>query len=98
MLDHSDSNAPCYIMPDACDEDIGAVLLKPGRIISCASRKLRASELSMSIVEKELLATVESLDKWFYMWIYLKTATVYTDHRPLRHMVRIIKGALETSK
>ena len=79
-------------MPDACDEGIGGVLLQPGKIIACASRKLTESELSLSTFEKELLAVVESLDRWFYVWVHMRPTIVYTDHKPLTHGMNYKRG------
>ena len=72
---------------EACPYGIGAVISHRfpdnfERPIAYVSRFLNAAEKNYSQIEKEGLAIVFGLSK-FYMYLYGQRFTLYTDHKPL---------------
>ena len=87
ILAYYDVKKDVTIQCDASKNAIGAVLLQEGQPIAYASRKLRASELNWSPIEKEMLAIVFSTEK-FREYILGKPTVVQTDHKPLETILR----------
>jgi hypothetical protein len=86
ILKYPDFTRPFVLTTDASNDAIGAVLSQ-GPIgkdlpISYASRTLNNAERNYPTVEKELLAIVWGC-KYFRQYLYGRTFTVVTDHRPL---------------
>lgn len=82
-----DPSLPTYVSPDASDYGLGAVLtqLHPDgteRTVACASRTLSSAERKYSIVEKEALACVWSVEKW-RSFLWGTRFTLRTDHQAL---------------
>ena len=71
------------------DEGLGAVLLQDERgkksPIAYASRKLKPSEKSYAVIEKECLALIWAVQK-FHRYLYSTALTVETDHQPLSYL------------
>ena len=88
-----DASQPFVLRTDASQAGVGAVLLQEhnGELypVSYFSRKLRAAEINYSTVEKELLAVVEGVKK-YYFYLYGDEFLLETDHMPL--------ASLRTSK
>ncbi|XP_076047435.1 uncharacterized protein LOC143028970 [Oratosquilla oratoria] len=86
-------NQPFILRTDASQEGIGAILMqeRDGDIfpVSYHSRKLKPAEWNYSTVEKELLAVVEGIKKYYY-FLYGDKFILETDHLPL--------SSLRTSK
>ena len=93
ILQLPDFNKQFILRTDASQEGIGAVLMQEinGQLfpVSYYSRKLRAAERNYSTVEKELLAVVEGVKK-YYFYLYGDEFMLETDHLPL--------ASLKTSK
>ena len=93
ILQLPDPNKQYILRTDASKEGIGAVLMQEsnGQVhpVSYYSRKLRAAERNYSTVEKELLAVVEGVKK-YYFFLYGNRFVIETDHMPL--------ASLKTSK
>ena len=93
ILQLPDFQKQFVLRTDASQEGIGAVLMQEsnGQLfpVSYYSRKLRAAEKNYSTVEKELLAVVEGVKK-YYFFIYGDEFVLETDHLPL--------ASLKTSK
>ncbi|KAK4317640.1 hypothetical protein Pmani_011295 [Petrolisthes manimaculis] len=89
---------------DASGVGIGSVLMQyqDGELwpVSYASRKLSKAERNYSTVERELLAVVEGVKK-YYQCLYGRKFTIQTDHMPLHYLrtaktsnARIMRWAL----
>jgi len=86
LLQYPDFTRPFVLTTDASNDAIGAVLSQ-GPIgkdlpIAYASRTLNNAERNYPTVEKELLAIVWGC-KYFRQYLYGRTFTIVTDHRPL---------------
>lgn len=88
VLQYPDFEKPFVLTTDASDFAIGAVLsqgqIGKDRPIAFASRTLNKSEINYSVIEKELLAIVWAC-KYFRPYLFGKTFTLYTDHKPLTY-------------
>jgi len=60
-LKFPDFNKPFYLNTDACDFGLGSVLYQDHGVISYYSKKLNGAELNYSIIEKEFLGILRSL-------------------------------------
>ena len=86
VLAHYNPQKPVVLSVDASSYGLGAVIShvidddeKP---IAFGSRTLTPSEKNYSQIEKEGLAIMFGLEK-FYMYLYGRPFTLFTDHRPL---------------
>lgn len=96
VLVHYDEKIPIGIACDASSVGIGAVLFHrypdgSERPICNVSKKLTDSQRNYSQIQKEALAIVFGLKK-FYQYIYGRQFTIVTDHRPLIAMFGPGKG------
>lgn len=74
------------LQTDASGTAIGSVLCnKDRRPIAYASRPLNKAELNYPTIQKELLAVVWSV-KHFRPYLYGKSFTILTDHKPLLYL------------
>ena len=67
---------------DASNSGLGAVLLQEGKPIAFASRSLTDAETRYANIERELLAVLFGLER-FYQYTYGRDVTVQSDHKPL---------------
>ena len=80
------------ILVDASPIGLGAILcqLDPHtderQVVAYASRSLTATEQRYSQTEREALAIVWSCE-YFHLYVYGKPITVFTDHKPLVHII-----------
>lgn len=74
---------------DASEDGIGAVLLQTENEeklpVAYASRKLKNSEKSYAVIEKECLAVVWGIQK-FHQYLYGQEFILETDHQPLTYL------------
>jgi ribonuclease HI len=89
------TSAPVLVLPDNqknfvifCDASrhgLGCVLMQEGRVVSYASRQLRAHEQNYPTHDLELAAVVHALKIWRHYLIGNK-CEIYTDHKSLRYI------------
>ena len=77
------SQAPVTIQRDASGKGLGAVLLQDNKPVCYASRALTDIETRYAPIETEMLAVVFACRK-FHQYIYGRSVTVETDHKPLQ--------------
>ena len=82
VLTFYDVNKDVTIQTDASQNGLGSCLLQNGQVIAYASRSLTDAEKNYAQIEKELLAVLFACEK-FNQYIYGKTISVQTDHKPL---------------
>jgi hypothetical protein len=90
ILRHFDPALPAVLETDASDYAIGAIISQrdpdSGRLhpITFHSRKFNSAELNYEIYDKEMLAIVESMDRYRHYFEGLgQTTTIFSDHRNL---------------
>lgn len=96
VLAHYDPNLPISLATDASPVGVGGVLshVFPGgreRPIAFASKTLTTTERKYSQLDKEALAIVWAVKK-FYLYLKGSRFTLITDHRPLVHIFGSKKG------
>lgn len=83
--DFSENNE-FVLQTDASGTAIGSVLCnKDLRPVAYASRPLNKAELNYPVIQKELLAIVWSV-KYFRPYLFGKSFTIMTDHKPLIYL------------
>ncbi|PFX13349.1 Uncharacterized protein K02A2.6 [Stylophora pistillata] len=82
VLSYFDPNAETVIETDASLKGLGAVLLQDGKPVCYASKALTETEQQYSNIEREALGVVWGLERFHY-FIYGKSCTIHTDHKPL---------------
>jgi transposase InsO family protein len=92
ILKYPDFDQPFILTTDASGEGLGAVLsqgeITKDRPVAFASRTLNSAERNYSVTEKELLAIVWGM-RYFRPYLYGKTFTVVTDHKPLTWIMNV---------
>ena len=90
ILHHFDPSLPTVLETDASDYAVGAVVSQrdpgSGRLhpITFHSRKFNSAELNYEIYDKEMLAIVETMDRYRHYFEGLgQTTTIFSDHRNL---------------
>lgn len=77
-----DVNKPVTLTVDASSKNLGAALLQEGQPVAYGARALTKSEQNYPQIEKEALAILFGCKK-FHEYVYGKTLTVESDHKPL---------------
>ncbi|XP_062594195.1 uncharacterized protein K02A2.6-like [Saccostrea cucullata] len=85
ILAYYNPGLPLTLSVDASPSSrgLGATILQQGRPIAYASRALTASQRNYAQIEKEALAVVFGCQK-FHQYIYGRSVTVESDHKPLQ--------------
>ena len=103
LLVNFQSELELYILArDALDYGVGAVLshrMADGteRPIGYSSRSLNTAERGYSTIEKEALAIVFRVKK-FYQFLYGRKLIIQTDHKPLEGLFNKTKGVPPISR
>ena len=87
VLAYYDVKKDVTLTCDASQYGLGTAIMQGGKPIAYASRSLTQTEQHYAQIEKELLAIVFSCRK-FHQYIYGKSVTVETDHKPLVTITR----------
>ena len=82
-----DRNKPVTLQVDASMLGLGATLMQEGRPIAYASKSLTPTESRYANIERELLAVVFGCTK-FHTYLYGRSFTVESDHKPLEQISR----------
>uniref|UniRef100_A0A8C5M1Z9 Gypsy retrotransposon integrase-like protein 1 n=1 Tax=Leptobrachium leishanense TaxID=445787 RepID=A0A8C5M1Z9_9ANUR len=82
VLQFFDPTKAVVIQADASKSGLGACLLQDNCPIAYASRAMTTTEQNYAQIEKELLAIVYATKK-FHQFVFGKTVTVQSDHKPL---------------
>ena len=85
-LTYFDPNIPAKIEVDASMNGLGAALIQSGKPIAFSSNALTPTESRYANIERELLAVVYGLEK-FHTYVFGKSVTVYSDHKPLENII-----------
>jgi hypothetical protein len=80
-----DFSEPFVIKTDACATGVGAVLMQRERPVAFLSKALGPKHQDLSIYEKEFLALIMAVEKW---WSYLQRHEfiIRTDHKSLSYL------------
>jgi hypothetical protein len=87
VLRYFDPMKSVVIQCDASSKGLGAVMLQDDHPIAYGSRTLTDTETRYSVMEKEMLAIVFSLEKW-HQYTYGRPITVQSDHKPLETITK----------
>ena len=85
-LAYFDPNIPAEIEVDASMNGLGAALIQSGKPIAFSSKALTPTESRYANIERELLAVVYGSEK-FHTYVFGKSVTVYSDHKPLENII-----------
>ena len=86
-LVYFDPSKQLVIQCDASNYGLGSALLQDGRPIAYASHALTDAETMYAIIEKDMLAVVFALEKW-YQFTYGRPILVYSYHEPLEAITK----------
>ncbi|WVZ58463.1 hypothetical protein U9M48_008738 [Paspalum notatum var. saurae] len=70
---------------DASEEGLGCVLMREGKVIAYASRRLRKHEVNYPTHDLELAAVVHALKIWRH-YLFGNKCEIYTDHKSLKYI------------
>ena len=100
ILQFPDVSKPFFLMTDASEFAIGAVLGQKDEqdrehVIAYLSRRLTPCERNYSVIEKECLAIIYAF-KQFRQYLLGQKTYLYTDHQPLMYLrdIRNVTGRL----
>lgn len=82
VLQYYNVKKPVVMQTDASKSGVGAALIQDDHPVAFGSRALDETQSRYAVIEKELLAVCFACKK-FHDYIYAKTVTVETDHKPL---------------
>uniref|UniRef100_A0A453IXZ7 Reverse transcriptase domain-containing protein n=1 Tax=Aegilops tauschii subsp. strangulata TaxID=200361 RepID=A0A453IXZ7_AEGTS len=80
-----DFDKPFVVETDACDTDIGTVLVQEGHPVAYFSKALGARNQKLSAYEKEFLAVMTVVEKW-RAYLQRGPFTILTDHKSLSNL------------
>lgn len=87
VLKYYNVNKPVVLSVDSSSTGLGAVMLQENLPVAYASKSLSNSQKLWAQIEKELLAICFGCEK-FHQFIFGKTVTVESDHKPLEQIFK----------
>ena len=91
VLRFYDVNESVFLLVDVSSTGLGAVILQNDQPVAFASKALTETQMRYAQIEKEMLAIVFGCVKfhqYIYIYIFGKTITVQTDHKPLESFMK----------
>ena len=86
-LAYFDSQKEVTVQVDASQRGLEATLMQEGKLIAYASKSLTRTEQNYAQIEKDMYAIVFGCER-FHHYIYGRTTTVETDHKPLESIMK----------
>ena len=86
VLTQSTPGKEYTLYSDASRIGLGCVLMKDGKVVAYASRKLKPHEHNYPTHDLELVAVVFALKIWRH-YLYGEKCRIYTDHKSLKYLL-----------